>query len=272
MLTSPQPLKDVFFCPEESDFYAFCIESLVFNNSSASTSIVEFGSGDGNPVIKSLLKTRFNGAVHGFEVNRLAYHAAQSKIEALGLTSNYIVYNVSFFDATKPQAEYLISNPPYLPAKDNKIYQPFLHGGLDGITITKKLLSLGYENVLVMVSSYSHPEGLVDYAITKGYYTSNFIISPLKFGYYSSEPKVMNRIRDMQQKNMAFCSENIYLLAGVLFTKQQKQDLCTTNGKPGISAHEDTPLSPLKRGTCVSPEKVKVDLSTELLQVMTSFS
>lgn len=222
MLTSPQPLKDVFFCPEESDFYAFCIESLVFNNSSASTSIVEFGSGDGNPVIKSLLKTRFNGVVHGYEVNHLAYNAAQSKIEALGLEKNYIVHNASFFDASKPQAEYLISNPPYLPAKDNKLYQPFLHGGIDGITVTKNLLSLGYDHVLVMVSSYSNPEGLIDHAITMGYGTANFLISPLDFGYYSSEPKVQQRISELRENNQAFYSGNLYLLAGVLFAKQHR--------------------------------------------------
>ncbi len=239
MLTSTQPLKDIFFCPEESNFYAYCLESLVLNHCLSSESIIEFGSGDGNPVIKSLLVTQFSGVVHGFELNDSACKAANSKIKEYGLSANYIVHNRSFFDSLRPQAKYLISNPPYLPALDNQIYQPLLHGGLDGTAVTKKLLALDYENVLVMVSSYSHPEGLIDYAITQGYYTSNFIISPLKFGYYSSEPKVMNRIRDMQKNNMAFCSKNIYLLAGVLFTKQQK---------------------------------VKVDLSTELLQVMTSFS
>ncbi len=239
MLTSTQPLKDIFFCPEESSFYAYCLESLVLNHCLSSESIIEFGSGDGNPVIKSLLVTQFSGVVHGFELNDSALQAANSKIKEYGLSANYIVHNRSFFDSLRPQAKYLISNPPYLPALDNQIYQPLLHGGLDGTAVTKKLLALDYENVLVMVSSYSHPEGLIDYAITQGYYTSNFIISPLKFGYYSSEPKVMNRIRDMQKNNMAFCSKNIYLLAGVLFTKQQK---------------------------------AKVDLSTELLQVMTSFS
>lgn len=239
MLTSTQPLKDVFFCPEESNFYAYCLETLVLNCCPESESIIEFGSGDGTPVIKSLLRAPFSGVMHGFELNHLAAKAANAKIKEYGLAEKYTIHNRSFFDSLRPQAKYLVSNPPYLPALDNQLYQPLLHGGLDGTAVTKKLLSLDYENVLVMVSSYSHPEGLVDYAITKGYYTANFIVSPLKFGYYSSEPKVMNRIRDMQQKNMAFCSENIYLLAGVLFTKQQK---------------------------------VKVDLSTELLQVMTSFS
>ncbi|HCF26214.1 MAG TPA: SAM-dependent methyltransferase, partial [Cyanobacteria bacterium UBA11049] len=29
MLTSSQPLKEVFFCPEESNFYSYCLETLV---------------------------------------------------------------------------------------------------------------------------------------------------------------------------------------------------------------------------------------------------
>jgi methylase of polypeptide subunit release factors len=239
MLTSTtRQLKDIFFCPEESNFYAHCLETLVLNHCIGSESIIEFGSGDGSPVLKSLLSTRFDGVIHGFELNNLACEAANSKIEEYGFSQNYIIHNRSFFDSLRPPAKYLVSNPPYLPALDNKLYQPLLHGGLDGITLTKKLLGLDYENVMVMVSSYSNPEGLIDYAITKGYYISDFIISPLKFGYYSSEPKVMNRIMEMQKDQMAFYSKNIYLLAGVLFTKQ----------------------------------KAKTDLSTELVQLMTSLS
>lgn len=237
MLTSSKPLKDIFFCPEESNFYSHCIETLVLNNCVGSESIIEFGSGDGSPVIQSLLRTRFNGVVHGFEVNNLACETANSKINEYELSDKYLIHNCSLFDSAKLDAQYLISNPPYLPALDNKLYQPLLHGGIDGITVSKQLLSLDYENVLLMMSSYSNPEGLIDYGITRGYCTSNFIISPLTFGYYSSEPKVMNRILEMRRNNMAFCSENIYLLAGVLFTKQ---------------------------------EKAKVDISSELVQLMTS--
>ena len=239
MLTSAQRLKDIFFCPEESNFYAYCLETLVLNHCIGSESIIELGSGDGNPVIKSLLKTGFTGVVHGFELNRSACEAATAKIKEYELSDNYIIHNCSFFDSIRPYAQYLISNPPYLPALDNKLYQPLLHGGIDGITVTKKLLTLDYENVMVMVSSYSNPEGLIDYAITKGYCPSNFIVSPLKFGYYSCEPKVMNRIKEMQKNNIAFCSPNIYLLAGVLFTKK---------------------------------DQAKVDVSTELLQLMTSLT
>lgn len=236
MLISSKPLKDIFFCPEESNFYSHCLETLVLNNGIGSEPVIEFGSGDGSPVINSLLKTKFDGVVHGFEINNSACEAARAKIEEYELNHKYIIHNRSLFDCSTPQAKYLISNPPYLPALDNKLYQPSLHGGIEGITITKQLLALSYENVLAMVSSYSNPVGLIDYAIAKGYYISNFLISPLTFGYYSSEPKVKNRILELRKNQQAFYSKNIYLLAGVLFTQNES----------------------------------KVDLSTELVQLMTS--
>lgn len=229
MLTSSQPLKDIFFCPEESNFYAHCIETLILNNCLNSESIIEFGSGDGSPVIKSLLNTKFDGKIYGFELNSLSCQAANLKIKEYGLSDKYIIYNRSFFDFPRPYANFLISNPPYLPALDNKLHQPLLHGGTEGITVTKQLLSLNYENVLVMVSSYSNPEGLIDYALAEGYCVADFIVSPLKFGYYSSEQKVRNRIKELQKINQAFYSNNVYLLAGVLFTKERSSttDLST---------------------------------------------
>ena len=220
MLTSQKPLKDVFFCPEESNFYSYCLQSLVLNNCLSSETIIEFGSGDGSPVINSLNSTEFAGTVQGFEINSMSCALANERINVCGLSDKYTVHNRSLFDTNTPQGDYLISNPPYLPAIDNKIYQPFLHGGIDGITVTKQLLSLGYTNVLAMIASYSNPVGAIDYALTKGYSIANFIISPLNFGFYSSEPKVKNRIEELKQDNMAFYSKNIYLLAGVLFTKQ----------------------------------------------------
>jgi len=220
MLTSSQPLKDVFFCPEESNFYSHCLETLVLKNCFNSESIIEFGSGDGSPVIKSLLRTEFEGTIHGFELNGLACQVANSKIKEYKLSGKYIIHNRCLFDSAKPDATYLVSNPPYLPALDNKIYQPLLHGGIEGITVTKQLLSLNYQNVLVLVSSYSNPEGLINYALAKDYYVSDFMISPLQFGYYSSEPKVRDRITELRRNNRAFYSKNIYLLAGVLFTKE----------------------------------------------------
>ncbi len=219
MLISPKPLKDIFLCPEESNFYSYCLETLVLNNCIGSKSIIEFGSGDGSPVINSLLRTSFDGIIHGFEINPSACEAARAKIERYELSHKYVIYNCSFFDFTKPQADYLVSNPPYLPALDDKIYQPSLHGGIDGITVTKQLLSLSYENVLAMIASYSNPVDLIDYALARGYRVSNFLVSPLAFGYYSSELKVKNRIVELRKAHRGFYSKNLYLLAGVLFTR-----------------------------------------------------
>jgi methylase of polypeptide subunit release factors len=236
MLISQQSLKDIFYCPEESNFYSHCIEALVFKVCKKSDIVVEFGSGDGTPVINSLNATEFLGKIHGFELNNSAYRIAKSKIQEYELGHKYTIHNSCFFSSSIPQAKYLISNPPYLPALDNNICQPLLHGGSDGSAIARQLLSLDYENVLLMLSSYSNPEGLIEHAKAEGYSILNFIISPLKFGYYSSEQKVKNTIVELRNNRLAFYSKNIYLLAGVLFTH----------------------------------DKSAVDLSTELIQLMTS--
>lgn len=230
-------MKDIFFCPEESKFYSHCIETLVFNKCQKSESIIEFGSGDGSPVINSLLRTNFNGLVHGFERNSSACKVANSTIEEYKLCNKYIIYNQCFFTSAKPDAEYLLSNPPYLPAPDDNIYLPLLHGGTEGSTLTKQLLSLGYDNALMLISSFSDPEGTINHARKQGYDIADFLVVPLQFGYYSSEPKVKNAIAELRRNNMAFYTDKIYFLAGVLFKK---------------------------------PEKSSVDLSAELIKVMTS--
>lgn len=189
-----------------------------------SESIIEFGSGDGSPIIKSLVRTNFAGSIQGFELNPLACEVANSKIREYKLSHRYIVHNRCLFKAARPDGAYLISNPPYLPALDNDIYQPLLHGGSEGISITQKLLSLEYQNVLVIVSSYSNPEGLVNYASLQDYCVSDFMVSPIEFGYYSGDPKVKSRIQDLRKINKAFYSKDIYLLAGVLFTKRAAAD------------------------------------------------
>ena len=230
-------MKDIFFCPEESFFYSTCLENLVLQNCETFETIVEFGSGDGSPMINSLLRNKFNGVIHGFELNTSAWKAASSTIDEYNLGNKYIIYNSCLLESSKPEARYLVANPPYLPAPDNDIYLPLLFGGRDGATVTNKLLSLGYDNVLLLVPSLSNPKSTLNHAKANGYSVNNFLVLPLKFGYYSSEPKVKKQIEELRKNEMAFYSGDYYFLAGVLFKKQQ--------GK-------------------------SVDLSNELAQVMTS--
>lgn len=210
---------------------------MVLCHSERNEVVIEFGSGDGLPVINSLLKVQFDGLIHGYELNKTACEIANGKIFSYELDDKYVIHNTCFFNSLKPEARYLVSNPPYIPSEDNDIYMPLLHGGTDGSSITRKLLTLDYENVLLMISSYSNPADTIDYAIEQGYFVSKFLVSPLQFGYYSSEPKVKQTIAKLKESNKAFYSDNIYLLAGVLFQKQHKS---------------------------------YVDLSAELLQIMTS--
>ncbi|MBD2346931.1 class I SAM-dependent methyltransferase [Anabaena subtropica] len=212
-------MKEIFFCPEESNFYSNCLENFILRKGENSDFIVEFGSGDGSPVINSLLRNKFDGIIHGFELNTSAWKAANLTIDEYNLTDKYVVNNSSLFASPKPEANYLIANPPYLPAPDTDIYMPLLFGGEDGATVTNELLSLGYENVLVLVSSFSNPISTIKQAQENGYSVSNFVVLPLKFGYYSSEEKVKKQIEELRKNNMAFYSGDYYFLAGVLFQR-----------------------------------------------------
>ncbi len=237
-LDTPSP-NEVFFCPEESHFYSQCLEKMVLNHCTPADQVIEFGSGDGSPVIYSLLRTQFKSCIHGYELNPAACQIAQSKIQQYRLSHQYTVHNQCFFEGWKQSsATYLISNPPYLPAPDDNICMPALHGGWDGAVLTRKLFSIGCEQVLSLISAYSNPVETVEYALAQGYKVTDFMVSPLRFGYYSSEAKVRNTIAELNRQRKAFYSSNIYLLAGVLF-KQCSQ---------GIP-----------------------DLSQELLQVLTAF-
>ena len=227
----------MFFCAEESHFYSHCLERLVFNRCGQSDFIVEFGCGDGSPVINSLMRSCSPSVIYGYELNPSAYELACSRIQQCQLEAQYVIQNQSFFDSQRPKAHYLIANPPYLPAIDNQICLPLLHGGTDGATITNRLLTLDYPCVMTLVSSYSNPVATIDHALKQGYSVADFMVTPLPFGYYSSESKVKGQIETLQRQSKAFYSGNIYFLAGVLFQK--------------------TSLS-------------ETDLSAELIKVMTS--
>jgi methylase of polypeptide subunit release factors len=210
----------VFFCPEESHFYSQCLEKMVAKRCTPSDLVVEFGAGDGSPVINCLLKTPFATAIHGYELNAIACGVATSRIKQYGLSHKYIIHNQCFFQHFPENASYLIANPPYLPAPDSDLYMPALHGGTDGARITNQLLSVGCENLMLMISAYSNPVETIDHAIAQGYQVADFMVSPLQFGYYSCEPKVQQAIAELRRKRRAFYSANTYFLAGVLFTRQ----------------------------------------------------
>jgi len=214
--------NEVFFCLEESYFYSLCLEKFVLSACVDSDLVVEFGSGDGTPVIHSLTRNVFPGKIHGYELNVEACQLAKARIEQYKLSDRYVIHNESFFEGKGLPAKYLIANPPYLPAPDDEIQMPLLRGGNDGSGITKTLLTLNYPTVLLMISSYSNPVDTIEWGLKNNYYVADFMVTPLQFGYYSSEPKVKNTIHQLKKRRKAFYSDNVYFLAGVLFRKRHR--------------------------------------------------
>jgi hypothetical protein len=211
--------REIFYCPEESRFYSQCLQRMVFDRCDEQTTIVEFGAGEGSPTIDCLLDRHFKGTIHGYELNPTACQIARVRIAHYCLSDCYIIHNTDFFQSAP--ADYLIANPPYIPALDNDLYMPALHGGHDGAQITKQLLQQDFPRVMLMISAYADPVGTIEVAQAAGYRVADFMTSPMSFGYYSSEPKVRQRIAELHACGRAFYSQNIYLLAGVLFEKQQ---------------------------------------------------
>ena len=83
--------NDIFVCDEESQFYSQCLEKLLVKNSSSNQTVVEFGSGDGTPVIGCLIHSQFSGVIHGFELNPKAAALAHSKAVETHVSERYKV-------------------------------------------------------------------------------------------------------------------------------------------------------------------------------------
>lgn len=83
--------------------------------------------------------------------------------------------------------------------------------------------------LLSTIAAYSNPIQTLEHARDQGYAVTDFLITPLPFGTYSSEPKVKSWIEGMKAKGQAFYSSRMYFLAGVLFEKKS-----ITGDKPDL--------------------------------------
>ena len=85
--------------------------------------------------------------------------------------------------------------------------------------VSRNLLSLDYPIVLLMVSSFSNPAGLIQYAGEQGYSVVDFLIRPLRFGRYSSQPEVKSGIIELHQENKAFFLRTLLSIGGCGISK-----------------------------------------------------
>lgn len=85
---------------------------------------MEFGAGDGSPVISALLKSSKAPAamptIDAYEIGASAARLAASRAASVGLGDVYRVHNSCFWKGAvqdgNPQDKCLIANPPYIPA------------------------------------------------------------------------------------------------------------------------------------------------------------
>jgi len=204
-----------FFDPIESGFYASCLENLLVDSRLGrvlADGLVELGVGTGLPMVEALRRQESTVPVRGFELDAYSSQVARRTVEKAGL-ANYQIVHGDFFDGDHAGRERCaVGNPPYLPARGDA---PELWGGDTGAEISRRVLSEGFETVLLLVSSISDPIGLLDYARVAGYRVSDWMARPIAFGAYTRDRRVSHRIGELARDGHAFFTPERYVIAGV---------------------------------------------------------
>lgn len=216
----------IFRDREESEFYAQCVRDFLFRHSYElleNKEIVELGVGTGETIVELFKYHGFTGNIRGYEIDRDSYEYAHQLVEKYAVGDRYIVINDNFFKAVRASVASgcAISNPPYLPAADRSIQIPELWGGPDGSLVTKQIVECGFEHLVLLVSSFSNPLSIIDYAASHGYRVLDYAVRTMRFGMYSSEPKVRERIAELSDGRKAFVSADRYCVAGVAWVKRR---------------------------------------------------
>ncbi|GGO60997.1 methyltransferase [Nonomuraea cavernae] len=209
-----------FYDPEESEFYGLCVEDL-FRRHPKLHKVYEFGVGSGEAVCGALRRGGFLGQVHGFEIDARSADIARDVVRGSGLAHRYHVTHADFFTVSLPDSERtcVIANPPYLPLLDGQPRYPHLSGGVRGTTVSERILSAGFDTVMMMISSYADPRSLLHHAMRCGYTLTSWMVRPIRMGRFSRRPAVHRRIRGMSRAGAAFVAGDTYLLAGGIWRR-----------------------------------------------------
>nr|BFF27822.1 hypothetical protein GCM10025732_57870 [Glycomyces mayteni] len=202
-----------------------CVEDLIRRHERANGSafkLVELGAGTAKTICGVLRRVGSSIQVHGFEIDGASFHSARTNVVDHALEDRYRLTHGDFFEAMEgvPAQGCLISNPPYLPSPDPQIRLPHLWGGEHGDHISRKAIAMGFPRVLLMLSSFANPLGLLRWARAHGYALVHWVARPIEFGDYSSEPKVRRHIDEMAATGRSFVTEDSYLLVGATWSKE----------------------------------------------------
>ncbi len=204
-----------FYDHEESEFYGLCVEELLTCRP-AMRHVHEFGAGSGRAMVSTIQRIDFQGRMRGFELDETSAASARELIHQTGLTGRYEVRHGDFFAGIHPgeKRRCVVANPPYLPHPEERPAFPHLSGGHTGAGISKRILSAGFDTVLMMISSYADPCSVLAHARACGYTLTSWMVLPLRMGAFSRRPHVRRRIEAMSRAGTAFVAGERYLLAG----------------------------------------------------------
>jgi hypothetical protein len=217
--------QDIIFKDrEESEFYAQCVRDFLFRYAYElleNKEIIELGVGTGETIAELLRYHSFTGKIRGYEIDPASYDCACQLIDANSVSDRYMVIKGDFFQAVHGSAlgGCAISNPPYLPALDPPLHMAELWGGHDGSSVTKRIIECGFECLVLLVPSFSNPVSIINFAASRGYRVLDFAARTMRFGVYTNEPKVRERIAELSKQGEAFVSADRYCIAGVAWVK-----------------------------------------------------
>jgi len=207
-----------FFDPIESGFYASCLSNLLADRRRGpvlADGLVELGAGTGIPMVEALRRQESTVPVRGFEQDGRSCQIAARVVEKSGLT-NYEIVHGDFFDGARAGHERCaVGNPPYLPAPGDT---PQLWGGDTGSEVSRRVLSAGFETVLLLMSSISDPVGLLRHARAAGYRVSDWMARPIAFGAYTRDRRVSRRLGELARGGHAYFTPRTYVITGVTWT------------------------------------------------------
>jgi methylase of polypeptide subunit release factors len=216
--------RTIFRDREESEFYAQCVRDFLFRHGYElleNKEVVELGVGTGETIAELIKYHDFTGKITGYEIDADSFEYAQQVLTDQSVADRYIVINQDFFTAVRNLVVggCVISNPPYLPANERPAQMPELWGGIDGSQVTKRIIEYGFEHLILLVSSFSNPLSIIEHALSHGYRVLDFAVRTMRFGAYSSQPAVCERIAQLSRQCEAFVSADRYCVAGVAWVR-----------------------------------------------------
>ena len=215
-----------FDCAEESAHYAFSVQLLLTQYAGVvpwqAEGVAELGSGDAR-AIAHVVRAVPGLTVHGTDISATSVARARRTIAGLEVADRSSVEHGDFFAWAGTPAgravSTVIANPPYIPAPDGDILMPELWGGRHGNDLALRLLTAGFDHLLIALPSYSDPAATLAAAAEQGYRVVNYLAMGLEYGAYSREPKVAEHIARLTAEGHGWAGEDSYVVAVTLLTR-----------------------------------------------------